>query len=428
MESANDPNCDFPVANLPYGVFSHKSCPEDRRIGVAIGDKILDLRAISQAHPSLFAERAPVEDASLKTLMSLGFEQRSAIRTTIRSLLIAGSSYNVEPFLVDMHDTQMHLPLDVGDYTDFYTSLDHATNVSRLFRPDSPQPPPNFYTMPLGYHGRASSIVVSGTSLVRPNGQILGPNGPLYGAIERLDYEMELGVFIAEGNEQGSAIDIADAPSKLFGMVILNDWSGRDVQKWEYVPLGPFNAKNFATSISPWVVTMEALEPYRVAGPQDPGSILPYLRPNVETAFDINVEVFVSSEAMREKGIAPTLISRGNFSTMYWTLAQMLTHHTSTGCNMRPGDLIGSGTISGPTRDSRGCLLEFLLPDGEPIILADRTTRQFLQDGDEVILKAHAHKQGFPRIGFGECRGVVLPAKKALSATELSSARHEQLD
>jgi fumarylacetoacetase len=284
-----------------------------------------------------------------------------------------------------------------------------------MFRPDNPLLP-NYKHLPVGYHGRASSIVLSGTPLRRPMGQTvasdLGP--PAFGPCKLLDYEMEMGFFVGHGNELGTRIAMAEATSHIFGMVIVNDWSARDVQKWEYQPLGPFNAKNFGTSISPWVVTLDALAPFRVDGPprgQGDPEMLPYLRPTEECGLDITVEVRISSAAMREEHIEPTLISRGSMRDMYWTIAQMLVHHTSTGCNMRPGDLLATGTISGQSEDSRGCLLERTWRGQNPVNLGDGSQRKFLQDGDEVIMHAYCQAEGARRIGFGECRGTVLPAE-----------------
>ena len=309
----------------------------------------------------------------------------------------------------------MRLPFAIGDYTDFYASIHHATNVGSMFRPDNPLLP-NYKHLPVGYHGRASSIVLSGDGLRRPMGQTsandAGP--PAFGPCKLLDYEMEMGFFVGPGNAMGTRIAMNDAASHIFGMTIVNDWSARDVQKWEYQPLGPFNAKNFGTSISPWIVTLDALAPFRIDGPprgeNDPAP-LEYLKPADEFSLNITVEVRILSAAMREEKIEPTLISRGSLRDMYWTIAQMLVHHTSTGCNMRPGDLLATGTISGPSEDSRGCLLERTWRGQNPVNLGDGSQRKFLQDGDEVIMNAYCEADGARRIGFGECRGTVLPAR-----------------
>ena len=309
----------------------------------------------------------------------------------------------------------MRLPAQIGDYTDFYASEAHATNVGSMFRPDKPLMP-NWKHLPVGYHGRASSIMIDGTAVRRPMGQTVtnddGP--PSFGPSKLLDYELEMGYFIGPGNELGTRIDIDRAADHLFGMVILNDWSARDIQRWEYQPLGPFNAKNFISSISPWIVTFDALAPFMAAGPArregDP-AMLPYLVAAHDALPEITVEVLIASAAMRAKGMAPTLISRGMTTALYWSASQMLAHHTSTGCNMRPGDLLGTGTISGVEKESRGCLLERTWRGSEPITLGDGTPRKFLEDGDEVTIRAFAEKPGHPRVGFGACRGVILPAQ-----------------
>ena len=300
----------------------------------------------------------------------------------------------------------MLLPVAIGDYTDFYASVHHATNVGSMFRPDNPLLP-NYKWLPIGYHGRSSSIVVSGTPVRRPSGQTKddASPAPVFGPSKRLDYEMELGMFIGPGNDLGEPIAVGSALDHVFGFCLVNDWSARDVQTWEYQPLGPFLAKSFATSISPWIVTLDALEPFRTraferaSGDPEP---LPYLRDDV--GYDINVEVWLRTKKMSE----PVRLSRGNFRDMYWTVAQLVAHHTSNGCNLRPGDLLASGTISGPEKDARGCLLELTWRGTEPIQLPTGETRRFLEDGDEVILRAYCEREGVPRIGFGECRGVVV--------------------
>ncbi|MBA3854546.1 MAG: fumarylacetoacetase, partial [Gemmatimonas sp.] len=305
----------------------------------------------------------------------------------------------------------------VGDYTDFYASIDHATNVGSMFRPDNPLLP-NYKHVPIGYHGRASSLVVSGTSVKRPHGQTSAkPEGPpVWGPSARMDYELEVGAFIAGGNAMGHAIPLADAEQHIAGLVLVNDWSARDVQAWEYQPLGPFLAKNFATSVSPWVVTLDALAPFRVparARDADDPQPLPYLqdaRNERAGGFGITLEVWLQTARMREAAAAPVRISHGDFTRMYWTLGQMLTHHASNGCNLRPGDLIASGTVSGATKESRGCLLELTWRGAEPLTLPNGETRAFLADGDEVIVRGWCEKPGAVRIGLGECRGVVLPA------------------
>jgi fumarylacetoacetase len=307
------------------------------------------------------------------------------------------------------------VPCEIGDYTDFYASVHHATNVGSMFRPDNPLLP-NWKNLPIGYHGRSSSMVPSGTQIIRPNGQTVtqdeGP--PTFGPTRLMDYEMEVGALIGTGNVIGEPIRIDRAMDSVFGLLLLNDWSARDIQKWEYQPLGPFVAKNFASTLSGWVVSLDALEPYRIPMPARPVTDpqpLPYLRWSDDFVLDVNLEVLISSAGMRTSGIAPTRISLGNYRDMYWSIAQMIAHHTSGGCNLRTGDLLASGTVSGPTEDSRGCLLERTWRGTKPIQLGDGTERKFLQDGDEVIMRAWCERKGFPRIGFGECRGVVMPAK-----------------
>ena len=423
IETANAPDSDFPIQNLPLGVFRRKAEERKPRIGVAIGDQILDLarcvelHALDQVKPEA---ACALSAATLNEFMSLGRLHWKALRRQVASLLdehgrMAGDIALQTAALVPMREAEMLLPCAIGDYTDFYASIHHATNVGSMFRPDNPLLP-NYKHLPVGYHGRASSIVASGESIRRPMGQTVtndaGP--PTFGPCKLLDYEMEMGFFVGPGNEMGTRIAIGEAPAHIFGMVIVNDWSARDIQKWEYQPLGPFNAKNFGTTISPWVVTLEALAPFRTQSPlrgeADPQP-LEYLRSDEEFALNITVEVRIASQAMREKGVPPTLISKGNMRDMYWTIAQMLTHHTSTGCNMRPGDLLATGTISGPSEDSRGCLLERTWRGQNPITLADGTQRKFLQDGDEVIMAVYCVAEGAKRIGFGECRGIVLPAE-----------------
>ena len=420
VASANDPNGDFPIQNLPYGTI-------DGAVAVRIGDKALCLRDILDA--GLFVKKLAsaeefqyaVDVSWLNGIAELEPEQRTMLRQNLAYMLAEGSPARakLERLLLDA-DAPADLAADdipfvIGDYTDFYASLHHATNVGSMFRPTNPLLP-NWKHVPIGYHGRASSIVPSGLGVTRPHGQTVanddGP--PSWGPSKLLDYELEVGFFVGRRNELGTRIDVRDAWNHIFGFVLVNDWSARDVQKWEYQPLGPFLAKNFATTISSWVVTREALEPFRVPGPtrsaEDPRP-LPYLDDPDGVNLDINLEVLIQSARMREQGIAPTVVSRGSFKDMFWTPAQMLAHHASGGCNMEIGDLLASGTVSGPTKDSRGCLLERTWRGTEPISLGDGTERKFLQDGDEVIMRGYCLKPGHPRIGFGECRGIVLPAR-----------------
>ena len=425
IESANDPASDFPIQNLPLGVFFRRDSERELAggIGVAIGSSVFDIAAAVDAELLDLPQRL-AEDVSLPFMNKLMEHDRAAmsqLRRAISDVLRADNPRLRDDeslqsrVLVPVDEVDMDLPGWIGNYTDFYASIQHATNVGSMFRPDQPLMP-NYKHLPVGYHGRASSIVISGTEIRRPMGQTKDDTAPLpvFGPSKLLDYELELGAFIGAGNELGTRLSMPEAARQLFGLVIVNDWSARDVQKWEYQPLGPFNAKNFATTISPWVVTMEALEPFRMAQPprnSDDPPVLKYLQPAGDAAYDIVLEVHLASRAMREKYMSPILVSRGNFRGMYWTLAQMLAHHSSTGCNMQPGDLIASGTVSGPTEDSRGCLLERTWRGTQPLKLPDGSDRRFLQDGDEVIMRAYARRDGFRRIGFGDCRGVILPAQ-----------------
>jgi fumarylacetoacetase len=385
---------DFPIENLPFGVFRRDG---EAHICTAIEDRILDLHAC--VREGLLDEPSLLEPA-LNAFMAAG--KTVAVKQRIRELLQA----NIERHLEPMDGAEMLLPMRIGDYTDFYASVHHATNVGSMFRPDNPLLP-NYKWVPIGYHGRASSIVVSGTPVRRPQGQTREDQNatPVFGPSKRLDYEMELGMVIGAGNELGEPIPIGDALDHVFGFCLVNDWSARDIQTWEYQPLGPFLAKSFATSISPWIVTLDALEPFRthafVRAEGDPEP-LPYLKDDV--GFDINVEVWLRTAKMAE----PVRLSRGNFRDMYWTVAQLVAHHTSNGCNLVPGDLLASGTISGTSKDSRGSLLELAWRGTEPVELPGGETRRFLEDGDEVILRAFCEREGVPRIGFGECRGVVI--------------------
>ena len=416
VESANRPGADFPIQNLPFGVFRRgSSCA----IGVAIGDRILDLGRAAQAG-LLKGLAAPAVDAcsasALNPLMALGRAHWPPLRKRLSELLRAGGEHQaaVEPWLVRMDETAMAVPARIGDYTDFYASIHHATNVGRLFRPDNPLLP-NYKYVPIGYHGRASSIVVSGQPVRRPSGQSkdAAADVPVFGPSRSLDYEVEVGFFTGAGNALGQALAMADAEAHIFGLCLLNDWSARDVQAWEYQPLGPFLAKNFATSISPWIVTMDALAPFRTPAFQRPDGDpepLPYLSLTEDRergGIDLTLEVYLSSRQMRASGVEPMRLSRGNLRNLYWTLAQLLAHHTSNGCNLQPGDLLASGTVSGPTPEERGCLLELTRRGADPVRLPTGEIRKFLEDGDEVTLRGYCAREGFTRIGFGECRGIV---------------------
>ena len=415
---------DFPIQNLPLGIFRRSGSSDAPSVGVAIGDQILDLKASAATLGVPSASLAGLcAEPNLNRLMASGRQQWSALRREISGLLAADSAVIREParmvegILVPQTDADLLLPSAIGDYSDFYASVHHATNVGSMFRPDNPLLP-NYKWVPIGYHGRASSVVASGTPVRRPKGQIKGPDSeqPVYAASKSLDYEAEIGCFVGWGNELGETVPLDRAEDHLFGLSLVNDWSARDIQTWEYQPLGPFLAKSFATTTSPWLVTFEALEPYRVpayARPsEDPGP-LPYLnteRNRSSGGIDVVVEVLLNTPGMREAGIPAARVSRARLADLYWTMAQMFTHHTSNGCNLRPGDLFASGTISGPTRESRGCLLELTWRGAEPLVLPNKETRKFLEDGDEVILRAFCEQPGKVRIGFGECRGIILPS------------------
>ena len=408
---------DFPLENLPLGVF--RGADRVACVGSAIGDRIFDLRAAADAGLLVGEIAAACRQDSLNALMAMGRAASSALRVRLTELLSdGGARARVEPLLVAQADVTMLLPARIGDYTDFYASVYHATNVGRLFRPENPLLP-NYKYVPIGYHGRASSIVVSGTEVRRPCGQTKAADvpAPVFGPSRSLDYELEVGFFVGPGNRRETAIPLAEAEEHIFGLCLVNDWSARDVQAWEYQPLGPFLAKNFATTISPWVVTMEALEPFRapafLRAEGDPAP-LPYLDAAEDRrrgGFDVTLEVWLRTAQMRRENAAAVRLSRGNLRDLYWTLAQMLTHHASNGCNLEPGDLLASGTVSGATEDSLGCLLEMTRRGAQPLVLPDGETRKFLEDGDEVILRGYCEREGLARIGFGECRGVVLPER-----------------
>ena len=415
---------DFPIQNLPFGVFRRRGEDEEARVGVAIGDAILDLVVChDEGWLSGPAERAGEACAApaLNRLMALGRPHWVALRRQVSDLLAADSpAHRANPrlgdrLLVPMAEAELLLPAEVGDYTDFYASVHHATNVGRMFRPDNPLFP-NYKWVPIGYHGRASSLVPSGTPVRRPSGQARAGETvvPAFGPTRLLDYEMEVGCFVGPGNPLGTPVPIGEAEDRLFGLCLVNDWSARDIQAWEYQPLGPFLSKSFATTVSPWVVTFEALEPFRVPAfarpPEDPAP-LPYLDSLENRAaggVDVTVEVLLASARMRELGIAPMRLSQGRMADLYWNPAQMLAHHTSNGCNLRPGDLFASGTISGPEKGSRGCMLELTWRGAEPLTLPTAESRRFLEDGDEVIMRGWCERPGFARIGFGECRGMVV--------------------
>jgi fumarylacetoacetase len=421
LATANDPGSDFPIQNLPYGVFRSAS---GFHVGVAIGDRILDLHGC--ANHGLLAglseeTRAACLAERLNALMRLGPGAWRALRRHLTALLDqekAGpeTQDRVRPLLVPIEEAEMKLPAEIGDYTDFYASIDHATRVGKLFRPDNPLLP-NYKYIPIGYHGRASSIVPSGTEIRRPRGQTKPTEGePVFGPTRALDYELEVGIFVGPGNPLGQSISIAEAEDHIFGLCLVNDWSARDIQSWEYQPLGPFLAKSFATTISPWIVSLEALAPYRVPVPERPAgdpAPLTYLcsrtaeRDGADLAgIDLWLEAFLESRRMRETGAAPMLLGRSNLRNLYWTVAQLVTHHTSNGCNLRAGDLLATGTVSSPDTGSEGCLLEKQHNAG-PIRLPSGEVRTWLEDGDRVTLRAYAQRPGLPRIGFGLCSGTI---------------------
>ena len=426
VESAQTPGSDFPIQNLPFGVFKRTGRHEPPRVGVAIGDQIVDVARcldegllIEVAVPA--AERC--RSSHLNDVMALGPEILSGLRRGLSELLrVESAAYHKDPgiaqrVLVPMYEAELRLPATIGDYTDFYASIDHARNVGSMLRPNDPLLP-NYKYVPIGYHGRASSIVVSDTHVRRPGGQVRDdPEQPPFVApTRRLDYEAELGIFIGLGNALGSPIPMIEADRHIFGLCLLNDWSARDIQTWEYQPLGPFLSKSFASTISPWIVTLEALEPFRAAAyvrPDGDPPPLPYLLWDVDQrrgGVDINVEVYLATATMRQRRQDPVRISRGRFASMYWTVAQFVAHHTSNGCNLHPGDLLGSGTISGPEPENRGCLLERTWRGRDPIRLPNGESRTFLADGDEVIMRAFCERPGFARIGFGDCCGMIVPA------------------
>lgn len=420
VASAAD-HADFPIQNLPFGIFD--SGDRLRRGGVAIGDEILDLAAALRA--DLFAGPAAVaaQAASgpmLNPLMALGTAPRSALRRRLSELLAEGNPdrRRVEACLHPAAACTLHRPAQIGDYTDFFAGIHHATNTGRQFRPDTPLLP-NYRWVPVGYHGRSSSVIVSGTPIRRPRGQRkpASETEPSFGPSRNLDYELELGLWIGPGNELGQPIPITQAGEHIFGLCLLNDWSARDIQGWEAQPLGPFLAKNFGTSISPWVVTIEALAPFRTAQPAraagDPQP-LGYLwdeRDQSAGAFAIELEVQLITPGLAAAGLPPQTLSRSSAADLYWTAAQLVAHHSGGGCNLQPGDLFGSGTISGPTPDSMGSLLELSQGGRQPVTLASGETRRFLEDGDEVVFRAACRRDGFAPIGFGACRGVILPAQ-----------------
>jgi len=411
------PDSGFPIQNLPYGIFQKKGTSSPR-VGTAIGDYVLDLSVVAEA--GLFTgslQKTNVfHQASLNAFMSLGRPSWKEVRETLTRILskdegvLRDDKKLLEAALIPQSEVEMLLPANIGDYTDFYASREHATNVGTMWRGKENALMPNWLHIPIGYHGRSSSVVVSGTPVRRPNGQTR-PNEnepPVYGPSKVIDFELEMALFVGPGNQLGEPVPMSQSEDHIFGVVLMNDWSARDIQKWEYQPLGPFCAKNWATTIAPWVVTLEALEPFRVNGPEQEPTPLPYLQDKYPGAYDVQLQVSI----LTEKTKTPQVISNTNFKYMYWTMKQQLTHHTSTGCNLRPGDLLGSGTISGSTPDSLGSLLEITWGGSKTFSITESgEERKYLQDGDSIILTGFCQGNGY-RVGFGRCEGKLLPAIK----------------
>jgi fumarylacetoacetase len=409
-----DNNSDFPIQNIPFGVYSPKEGGE-LHVATAIGDYVIDLAYLDEAGFFINTDIEETEvfhEPTLNAFMSLGQKAWKEARLTISRLLredntsFKDNEELKEIALIPMAETRMEMPADIGDYTDFYSSREHATNVGTMFRGPDAALMPNWLHLPVGYHGRASSVVLSGTDIVRPKGQTkaVDEKEPTFGDCNRMDFELEMGVLIGSGNTLSEPIPIDEAENHVFGFTLVNDWSARDIQTWEYIPLGPFLAKNFATSISPWIITMEALEPFKCKSPKQDPKPFDYLNNKKNCNYDINLEIHLKSENMSESHV----ISKTNYNYLYWNMAQQIAHHTITGCNLRTGDLLASGTISGPEKDSRGSMLELSWNGKEPISLPNGEKRTFLEDGDIVTLKGWCEGKGY-RIGFGECKGSILP-------------------
>lgn len=409
VASANDPGTDFPLNNLPYGVFS--TGDDEPRCGVAIGDMILDMSAAEESGLITLADEPVFDWPYWNDVMDMGPAAWTALRTRLMDLLADGASDQdaVAAHLVPMSDAVMHMPLAVSEFTDFYAGKNHAVNVGTMFRGAENALPPNWLHIPIGYNGRASTVVVSGTDITRPVGQTKAPDAenPSFGPCKRLDIELEMGAIVGTGSDMGQPISVAQADAMIFGYVLLNDWSARDIQAWEYQPLGPFQAKAFATSISPWIVTTAALEPFRTSTPEREKDLLPYLQEPGPMLFDIDLSVTMQPA----DAATATTICRTNYNQMYYSAAQQLTHHASSGCAMNSGDLLGSGTISGPEKDQRGSLLEISWGGKEPMTLDTGETRSFIEDGDTLTLLGAAQGDGY-RVGFGACTGTILPAPK----------------
>ena len=429
ITTANTPGTDFPLQNLPFAVFRRQASAERFCGGVAIGDQIVDLAALAKLGVFDGAAGAALQAAAgdtLNPLMAAGPAAWSALRLALSRALRDGSGSGsastaaqqaLASCLVPQASAEYTVPARIGDYTDFYTSVHHATNIGRQFRPDNPLLP-NYKWVPIGYHGRTSSIGVSGQQFRRPLGQTLPPGAaqPQFGPCKKLDYELELGIFIGAGNADGAPIAMDQAEAHVFGLCLLNDWSARDIQAWEYQPLGPFLSKNFATTVSPWIVTLEALAPFRLpfTRPADDPQPLPYLQSAANRAagaLDLQLEVLLQSSQMRAHGMAACRLTLTSYRHAYWTIAQLVAHHTVNGCNLQPGDLFGSGTLSGPTLEEAGALIELTVGGKQPLTLPDGQTRTYLEDGDTVVIKGWCARPGAARIGFGACCGTVLPAR-----------------
>jgi len=423
VEDANRPDNDFPIQNLPLGVFGTRA-DSTPRIGVAIGGHVLDLKKASGAGERFTEQaRGALQKTSLNSLFALGLAAMRDLRRTVADMLDQGSSSNqvrrhASDLLTPLGACTLHLPTKVSNYSDFYAGIYHARAAGALLRPEDPLPE-NYKWVPIAYHGRASSVQVGHGAVQRPLGQrppTAAGTPPSFGPCERLDFELEMGFYLGGGNRLGKLIPIAEAAQEIAGFSLLNDWSARDIQRWEYQPLGPFLSKSFATSISPWVVTLEALEPFRVrrfTRPEGDPAPLPYLDCESDRergGIGLTLEVWFSTAKMRAENMAPARLSHAKFEQMYWTFAQLLAHHSSNGCNLLPGDLLASGTVSGPGKDERGCLIELTWRGTEPISMPSGESRKFLEDGDEVIMRGYAEREGFRRIGLGECRGILIAA------------------